>query len=458
MALGRGVDPAEWSRRLHVAYDGFLQTGAEPAGVRPIVTDSWRRSLTSGIDPDGADPPVELTDDELDDYRAAHPLAAAMPVISSLLVDDARADGFLVAVTDAAGRILWLDGESRLRSRAAGMHFVEGAVWSEAAAGTNAPGTALALDHPVQVFTAEHFRRTVQPWSCAAAPVHDPVTGVLLGAIDVTGGDDIAAPQVLTLVRAAASAVESELALQAARLEPARPAGSWSSATGTGSSRAGLRRGHVELSVIGRASAVLRGRGPDVTLSARHSELLLLLAEHPEGRSAEQLATDLHEYAVPLVTIRAELSRLRHLLDRVLGPGSLRSRPYRLHPPLDTDLSALRRLLARGAHRQALDLHVGPVLPSSSAPGIEAVRHETEQLMRETMLAGASPVLLLEYAAAGGRYDAALWRACRDLLPADAPQQPAVGSHLAWIDEQLAANRRPDPAREPAQKNSSSSR
>ena len=44
--------------------------------------------------------------------------------------------------------------------------------------------------------------------------MHDPVTGVLLGAIDVTGGDHVASPHVLTLVRATVAAVESELRWQ----------------------------------------------------------------------------------------------------------------------------------------------------------------------------------------------------------------------------------------------------
>ena len=91
------------------------------------------------------------------------------------------------------------------------MHFVEGASWGEDIAGTNAPGTALALDHAVQIYGGEHYRRPVQPWSCSAAPVHDPLTGALLGAIDVTGGDHVASPHVLTLVRATAAAAESEL-------------------------------------------------------------------------------------------------------------------------------------------------------------------------------------------------------------------------------------------------------
>src|SRR5688500_7632450 len=191
-----------------------------------------------------------------------------MPVIRRLLVEDAEDDRMIVAVTDAGGRMLWVEGDPALRSRAAGMHFVEGARWAEEVVGTNAPGTALAVDHAVQIYGSEHFRRPVQPWSCSAAPVHDPVTGVLLGAIDVTGGDHVASPHVLTLVRATVAAVESELRWQhreqlsqPRRLPPP------------------LLRMAPRLDVLGRERARLTLPAGPVELSLRHSELLLLLAE-----------------------------------------------------------------------------------------------------------------------------------------------------------------------------------
>jgi transcriptional regulator of acetoin/glycerol metabolism len=96
--------------------------------------------------------------------------------------------------------------------RAESICFVEGAQWDERHAGTNAPGTALCLDAPVTIKSAEHFVRPVQRWSCAAAPVHEPGSGAILGVIDVTGGRGVDSPQTLAMVRAAARMAESELA------------------------------------------------------------------------------------------------------------------------------------------------------------------------------------------------------------------------------------------------------
>ena len=93
------------------------------------------------------------------------------------------------------------------------MNFVPGADWSERGAGTNTPGSALALDTELQILGSEHFSRIVQPWSCTAAPVHDPISGALIGAIDLTGGSDVASPQTLALLRATGVAIENHLAL-----------------------------------------------------------------------------------------------------------------------------------------------------------------------------------------------------------------------------------------------------
>lgn len=430
LALPEGRPSPALTRRLRAAHEQLVTGTALPPDdvVRSVVRESWRRSLSCGVDPDGGTPPVELLDDGLLAYREAHPLAPAMPVIRRLLVEDAEADRMIVAVTDSAGRMLWVEGDARLRSRAAGMNFVEGARWSEDVAGTNAPGTALALDHAVQFYGSEHYRRPVQPWSCAAAPVHDPVTGALLGAIDVTGGDHVASPHVLTLVRATVAAVEAELRwqrreqLQRGRRTPPP-----------------LQRLAPRLEVLGRERARLTLPNGTLELSQRHSELLLLLAEAAvagEGRTAVQLAAEVHRGEAAAVTVRAELSRLR----RLLGAELVGSRPYRLLVRVETDLDQVRRLLARGSVGSALERYPGAVLPTSRAPGVAGARERVSALLRQAVLRSRRPELLLRYAQlpeAGD--DVAVWQACLDWLPASSPRRAAAAAHLL----RLRRNTRP---------------
>jgi transcriptional regulator of acetoin/glycerol metabolism len=94
------------------------------------------------------------------------------------------------------------------------MNFAEGTLWSEGGAGTNAIGTALAAEHAVQVFASEHFNEVVQAWTCAAAPVHDPDTGQMIGVIDLTGEMSTVHPHSMAVATATAQAVEAQLRYQ----------------------------------------------------------------------------------------------------------------------------------------------------------------------------------------------------------------------------------------------------
>lgn len=349
---------------MHEAHDAFLTTGEPGVRIRPMVLDSWRRSLRHGVDPEAKAAPVRLTDGALDELRTDHPLAAVMPMIRRLLVDDAADAGLVVAVSDALGRMLWVEGDSGLRSRAEGMHFVEGSDWSESAVGTNAPGTALAVDDAVAIFGAEHLARPVTPWSCSAAPIHDPATGGIVGVLDVTGGDEVASAQSLSLVRATVAAVESELRFVGLMSEPTaerEPAG------------------QARLETLGRHCATLYDGLSLRRLSLRHSEILVLLADAPDGMTGDELAMALSGREYASVTIRAEMSRLRSALGS-LGPSS---RPYRLDADLQTDIRDVRDLLDAGDLAGAEAAYVGPVLPQSIAPGVAAVRAELATRLAE---------------------------------------------------------------------------
>ena len=92
LALPDGLPSPVAARRLRAAHEAVVTHGGAVRRdeVRPVVYESWRRSLGSGVDPDGTPPPVDLLDHDLLAYREAHPLAAVMPVIRRLLVTDAE--------------------------------------------------------------------------------------------------------------------------------------------------------------------------------------------------------------------------------------------------------------------------------------------------------------------------------------------------------------------------------
>ncbi|MFF3401926.1 GAF domain-containing protein [Streptomyces sp. NPDC002659] len=407
VALESGADPAERIGVLRRAYDAYVTAGRVERPVRSVVADSWQRSARAHVSPDGT-AGVELDADALTAYRDGHPLARVMPVVRELTGAYAQDGEHLVAVCDAHGRLLWVEGPPATRGKAGLMNFVPGARWAEAVAGTNAPGTAITVDRPVQVFAAEHFRRPVQAWTCAAAPIHDPGTGRLLGAVDITGGDRLAHPHSLAFVGAVARAAESQLAL----LAPA-PATE-----------------RVQLSALGRDEALLVVGGRKLRLSRRHSEILVLLAHRPEGIGGDELLVELYEdESVTPVTLRAELSRLRGLL----GPELLRSRPYRLAVRVDADFGTVTRRLASGAVTGALSAYAGPLLPASQAPAVARLRRRLEDQLRAALVARGDAGLLADWAySPWGEDDLVVWRALAGALPL--PQRASALARVRELD------------------------
>lgn len=408
LALDHGADPAERIRQVGRAHERFLSGDVAVPQIRSVVAESWKRSADALHSPDGT-APIDLSDSELEEYRAAHPLARVLPIFRDLLGGLAEDGDHLMAVCDAYGRLLWVEGTAAVLRGAERMNFVPGARWDEEHAGTNAPGTALAVDHSLQIFATEHFSRPVQRWTCVAAPIHDPATGRLLGAIDVTGGDHLANPHSLALVRATALAAEADLGV---RLPPPASAG--------------------RVVALGRNEAALTVGGVRQRLGRRHSELLVLLLAHPEGRTGEELGVDLYGEDVSPVTVRAELSRLR----RTLGPELLESRPYRLRADLDADFRTVTRLLERGRVAEALEEYAGPLLPFSDAPGVTRLRRLVDGQLRAAVLASRSLALIQTWLRAPwGGDDLEMWETYARLLPHGSPARPLAINRV----RQLAA-------------------
>lgn len=396
---------------------------------RALVDESWERAFADRLDPGRVSAPILLDGPGLDDARRSHPLAMALPVIRQLLVRDADEDSrVVVAIGDARGRLLWVEGDPELRRQAESMLFVPGAGWGEHDVGTSAPGTALALDHGIQIHAEEHFSEDVKPWSCTAVPVHDPETGAILGVLDVTGGSEVVAPQVLPMLEATAAAVEREILIDRLRNPPSRRS----------RPRPGARP-VSHLRILGRDTGELDGTtGRSSVLSARHSEILALLAWHRDGLSAERLASLLYGDDASTVTLRAEMVRLRRALAPVAPELGPLARPYRLGAQLELDLGGVVDLQRRGAHRAALAAYGGGPLPGSAAPGLDDLRIDVSGRLREALLeSGAADLLLAWGQTERGADDVEIWMAALRALPPHSPRRAHVVAHLQELERRL---------------------
>ena len=445
-AAGRAIpslpsDPVERARALHELYDAVLSGATTGSVPRSLVSDSWQRSLAARVDPDRHDPPVVHRAADIEGVRAAHPLGAVLPLLRSTLVSIADEAVHVMIVTDADGTILWREGAHSLLRAADSVGLAPGMRWSEDAIGTNAMGTALAVDEPVQIHSAEHLVRTVHSWTCAAAPVHDPDTGTLLGAIDISGPLHTAHPAMVQLVAATAQLAENQLRVRLAiadeqlrirnmphlaslrglpgalvtptgrilagepytgwpvrvRIEPGadrvrlddgremavEPLAEGYLLHATQRTAAPARRRALSLRFLGDHPSVLLD-GTPVPVTLRPAELLAALALHPDGLTAERLAMLLYGDDGNPTTVRGEVLRLRTLI----GSDVLRTRPYRLDASVDTDFGTVRRALAAGKPAEALRACAGLLLPRSDAPEIREERDALVVGLRRAVLAG----------------------------------------------------------------------
>jgi hypothetical protein len=491
LAIDGSTPPMAHAKQLRRAWEDFHGDGRLES-IRAPIADSWRRSHAAGVDPSRrrVAPEVAAADEAAARWQA-HPLASATALIRDCLGPVAGEAGNLIVVSDADGTLLWIDGPAGVRLDAAeSMNFSEGAGWSESGAGTNAIGTALAADHAMQVFAAEHFNEVVQEWTCSAAPVHDPDTGRVLGIIDVTGRLGTVHPYIFGCAVATARAVEHHLrrlmherdaqlrARYEDRVARGRPQSSLVTPTGRvisgdeavswiGAARVAVPAGGGELTLpsgvraladpVGDEEAfVLRAAGRTATAAGRpqltltlltrdqprveldgqplqlsriRTEILALLSARPNGMTTEELAADVYgDYGQP-GTVRVQIFRLRRLLGPWIDTG-----PYRLLMDVESDVARVSRLLERGAVREAAERYEGPLLPHSEAPGIVREREALEGWLRHAVMTSDDAEALWAWVrSSSGCDDLAAWKRLLANLDYRDPRRSLAASRVRLL-------------------------
>ncbi|MGH1565580.1 hypothetical protein [Mumia sp. DW29H23] len=405
-------------RSLYRVRSDVLAGRSPEKQPRALVRASWDRSQTLGLTPDGAPPTPPAEPREVEAERSASALRPLVDQLAELLRGALDSAGMLLAISSPDAKILWRAGNGTMRRYADELGMVPGATWAEGNVGTNAIGTAVVEGAPVGIHAAEHFSEDHLPWSCAASPVRDPLTGDQVGVVDLSYRNPAVNPLALPHVVMAAQLAEAQLRQRyhdsADRLRTqaapmlARLGGPAIAVTRDGICAAAvgteppprltlphdIAPGALWVPQLGNVVAEpvpdgwllrLSGDGSDgepmtlvrldltstpaiveVTgssgswthaLSPRHSEILLSLARHPEGRSASELADDLFSDPLRTVTVRAEMSRLRRTLGGVLG-----AMPYRISESVTTDV--------------VLPEDAAALLPGSAAPVVVRTRED----------------------------------------------------------------------------------
>lgn len=173
----------------------------------PLLSESWYRSQRYGLDPTTDDFP-RLHTSELADRLASHSRLQELiqPVVDRLSakVSDLQS---VVILSDASGLVLRTFGHTHAMQKAQRFALAPGNLWSESRRGTNAIGTALAIDDCCEIDGRQHFLTSNQGLYCAAVPLQSP-DGKIAGVLDISGPARYPHARTLAWVKGAAKQIE----------------------------------------------------------------------------------------------------------------------------------------------------------------------------------------------------------------------------------------------------------
>ena len=177
-----------------------------PGQVRGAVLASWWRSRRWNVDAGHIDLSY-VRDPDLDTLLTRN----ALPVLRNLR-DNLQGQPISVMLTDARGVLLSrLTADRDFERHLDGVQLVPGFSYAEEFVGTNGIGTALESGQAAHVFGHEHYAEHLEDLACAAAPVRHPVSGKILGVVDLTCWRKDASALLIALARSTAAQITQAL-------------------------------------------------------------------------------------------------------------------------------------------------------------------------------------------------------------------------------------------------------
>jgi len=198
-----------WRRTL-AARERFLsQPDRLPpgsCGVRREIVMSWRRSLLSGVDTASTDLPRDK-----DAVPPGRLIKAARPVLDRLAAEIAGARAWAFLADRECRLVSHVVGDGALTPMLEDRGALPGALFGEDVVGTNGLGTAVEQRRPFIVAGSEHFRAYESEATTCGAPVRDPLTGRLVGLLNMNCPYDVTSPLMLPYITGLAREIEARL-------------------------------------------------------------------------------------------------------------------------------------------------------------------------------------------------------------------------------------------------------
>ena len=204
--MARDVTPVS-DVGLQRAREQFLSAGAlNSDAVAPRVLDSWRRSRDLRVHPDRVDLPY------VREPNTDSPLVRAAGPVLRRIASDLSSQAVSVILTSADGLVLErVASDTAILKALDDVRLARGYSYAEQFAGTNGIGTTLETGAATFIQGSEHYVGTLGRLACAGSPIRDPITGKLLGVVDLTCWASLSDPLLFVLAKSAGSQIEDRI-------------------------------------------------------------------------------------------------------------------------------------------------------------------------------------------------------------------------------------------------------
>lgn len=258
--------------------------------LRPGVVESWRRSQALHVHPERVELPYVR-----EPNRGSRLARAAAPVLQRV-TDDLATQGISVVLTSTDGVVIERSAaDVSILDALDTVSLAPGYSLAEEVAGTNGIGTALETGQPAFIGGDEHYVEMFTGFACAGAPIREPITGKLVGAVNLSCLAGQSDPLLLALATSAgrhiedrlrAVAHENETALLEAYLRQARRSSSGVLAIG---GDVVLMNAYLRRALDGNEQTVVLEHASDLLTTTLSGTVLAAL---PSGRIANITAAD----------------------------------------------------------------------------------------------------------------------------------------------------------------------
>ena len=183
------------------------------------ISDSWKRCISNGLNPQKDPKKTILTSRELHELKEKNEFVRELvkPELE-LLYSQIAGTNFMVAYSDNNGSVMDTIYDKTCLKTDVGKIVIPGSIWREEIGGTNGLGQVVTLNKQSIVSGKEHFFESHGNLSCFASPIinHE---GKTIGILDASTNVHSREQHTLALVKLATKSIETKLFMNQFRNE-----------------------------------------------------------------------------------------------------------------------------------------------------------------------------------------------------------------------------------------------